>query len=412
MSAAKTLTGLFVLLLIVAATGLGVLYKLGAPAETKKSIEEIQARQGLPVEVVQPSRRDFPRYLRCDGRVAADVRAFLRAKIGEVVEAVHVRVGEPVEEGQLVVELRKTDLEAQVQAAQMAHEEARRRYERNKVLFEQEVISEDRLEQLGTAMENAAANLRLARSRLAFAEIRSPIDGMVEARFVEPGEFKGVGKELLSVVDLSTVEVRALVPQQDVPALSVGMAGQYQLEAASQWRSGTISRAAPSTEDPNRFFDVYLRTDNEQVNGGWLMKPGMYAEVRFLTEVAEDALAVPAACVRYEGNVRAAYLVEEGKARVPVPPETSAAPGFVGRVVRGVHKLQELRGRRNGEDETEYEEVEGLVARRVEVTVLDEEQGYVRIAGNPIGENRRVVVNPRDALRDGLLVRVVEGEED
>ncbi len=259
-------------------------------------------------------------------------------------------------------------------------------------------------------MENAAASLRLARSQLAFAEVRSPIDGIVEARFAEPGEFKGVGKELLSVVDLATVEVRALVPEQDVSRLAVGMEGEYQLEAGDQWRSGNISRIAPSTDDPNRFFEVYLKTDNEQTGSGWLMRAGMYAEVRFLTDVAKDALAVPASCVRYEGNVRAAYVVEEGRARVPVQSEAAASPGFLERVARGLRKLQELRAGRGGEEETAYEGVEGLVARRLEVHVVDEEQGYVRLGDNPISEDRKVIVNPRDAIRDGLLVRIVEGE--
>ncbi len=418
----------FLALVAVAAVGGGVvgliLYELGDEGRAVQSIEKMQATEGIPVEVAQPVRRGFTDFLLCDGNVVADVQAMLRAQIDELVEAVHVRVGEPVTKDQLLVEFRKTDLEAAIEAARAAYDQAANNYKRSQNLFEQQLAPAERVEQARTAVESAQAALRQALSRVAFAEIRSPIDGVVEQRWVEPGEYKGVGKELLSVVDLSTVEVRALVPEDEVARLSVGQSGEFQLESGPEWLPGTISRIGPSTQDPNRFFDVYLKADNRQTDGRWLMRPGMYAEVRFVRGVVEDALALPASCVVYEGNAQVAYLVEEGtmsvRRKASDESEAEARPHFLARLGRGWERakaapralLSRLLGAGVPVQEVvvEVEQVEALLARRAEVEVLDRSEGFVQVKGNPLSEGRLVVVNPRDAIHDGTRVQVV-GQE-
>ena len=113
-----------------------------------------------------------------------------------------------------------------------------------------------------TAMETAAAALNRAESQLKVAEIRAPAGDteedrrgrvQVEARFVDPGEHKGKGKELITLVDLSTVEVRAMVPEGGVRFAEVGKEIELRLEDEKRWRAAVVTRVGPSTDHPNSF---------------------------------------------------------------------------------------------------------------------------------------------------------------
>ncbi|MHC5034117.1 MAG: hypothetical protein ACYTFZ_03680, partial [Planctomycetota bacterium] len=129
MKSLKTLAvTLLVLLALAGIVVVAALYKLGKPQSQVVSIEQIQASEGMPVKAVRPVVMDFADYFYCDGDVVADVRAMLRAKVGEIVEAVNARVGEPVHKGQVLVGFRKDDLEAEIRAAETAFEEAERNY--------------------------------------------------------------------------------------------------------------------------------------------------------------------------------------------------------------------------------------------------------------------------------------------
>ncbi len=406
------------LLVIFGALGGLALWSLGRPQRRAQSIEAIQAREGIPVEVARAEPREFTDYFYCDGEVVDDVRSVLRAKVREVVEAVHARVGEPVEPGQVLVEFRTTDLEAAIEAAEVAYAEAERNYERYLSLAEQDVISADRLDQARTAQESAAAALRAARSQLEFARVASPIDGVVQRRWVEPGEFKGTGDELLSIVDLSTVEVKALVPEADVAALSVGMEGEFMLEADGAWRAGRISRISPSTADPNRFFDVFLKVENERTGGAWLMRPGMYVEVRFARGGTQTHPAVPESCLVLERDKDVIYLVESAVREVPVRnPATSEEEdgGFGARLARGVERIGALVAGLGGkvrEEEQPTQKREVHTARRLEVSAGLRREGWVRLEGDPVQPGRLVIENPREAVEDGTFVRIVEGPRE
>ncbi len=412
----KLIPFIVVLVILVAVSAL-VLFKLGEEPAKTVSIEKVQMEKGIPVQTASPVRMDFTDYEHCDGYVAPDVRSVLRAKIEEVVEAVDVRPGDHVSKGQVLVEFRTLDLDAAIDSAQAAYDEASNNYERQKNLLKQNVVSEERVEAARTAMESAATALRLARSRRAFAEVRSPIDGVVSGRTVEPGEFMGVGKELVTIVDLSTVEVDALVPAADVSELAPGQQGEFQLESGPQWFKGTIRRISPSTSDPNRFFDVYLKVQNHFEDGRYLMRPGMYAEVRFVRHQYMGAVGVPSDAVVYEGGQRVLYMVKDAVERVPV--QAKANPGeaekssALSRFGRGLTKLKGMLARGASKAEaaeetpTQYEEKPVKQAQRVPVEVGIQAEQFLQVLSPEIGTDRLIILNPRDAIHEGTKVEVV-----
>jgi len=300
------------LLLVAAVLGGLVVLQAVRRAEERISIEGLHREQGMPVRVVQPERRDLTDYVFTDGAVEADNRSVLRAQVEEIVEAVHAKVGERVEEGQLLVEFRTFDFEAEVEARRTANQEAKKNYERFKALYDEGHVTLQALEQRQTALDTTAAALRWAESRLRFTRVHAPMSGVVEKRTVEAGEYKSMGEIMMTIVDLSQVIVRAAAPGEVVGKLSVGKAAEFRLEDQKSWRQAAITRVSPSSDDPNRFFDIYMEVQNVRNGANWQMLPGMYAEVRFPGQEVKSALALPRHTIRDEQGQQFVFVVVRG----------------------------------------------------------------------------------------------------
>jgi len=394
-----------------------VLYTLGAVKPPAASIDGIHARDGIPVRVEDARLHTFVRYMYCDGDIVARERAMLRAIIDEVVETVTALPGEHVTKDQVLVTFRRADIESQIEAAQVACDEAGKRHKRYTELHGQGVATPEQVERAATALQEAQTRCTLLESRLKFTAIRSPIDGVVEKRWVEPGEKKMAKDELMSLIAPDKLDVRALVPEQFRTDLKLGMVGEFQFveseRRTGEWISARITRMAASTTDPNRFFEVYLKLD---VPGRALA--GRYVEVRFGMGVEADALSVSSDALVYDGPRRAVYVVESDTAEVEseVPDESGllfaervAKESRLARVARGLRKLL-MRPEPNG-PVMKKEEVDVLRARHVRIEAGIRNEKRVRVVAGDVKDSARVVLLPMSDLRDGSIVKVIESEQ-
>lgn len=414
----STILKLMLLFVVIAAALAGLALLQAARSRIKRqSIEGIQQREGVAVRVTHPVQRDFVEHLTCDGVVDAAVRSVLRARIGETVEAVHCDVGDTVKKGQDLVQFRTADLEADLEARRAADDEAESNLQRFEALHEAGNTSLQLLEQTRTARQAAAAALRLAESRLQFARVLSPISGVVESRHVEPEEFKDKANELLTIIDLGRIEILARVPESAIGSLEEGGQGEFRIEGDRGWNTGKIERISPFTDNPNRFFDVYLEAENRREGSRWQMRPGMYCEVRFPIRSVEAALAVPANTIRTEGQreivLLAATSLEEVGAGQDRGQQTKAE-GLWGRLTRlFVKSASDAPANPNTDKGTQgpTRQVEVLRAKMAPVRTGLRLEGFVELEEAEFSESDLIIVNPQDELRNGTKVKIVETQE-
>jgi len=364
------------------------------------------------VRLEKPVRRDFTEYLYCDGDVHTPVRSMLRAKINETIEAVYVDVGDAVQKDQLLVKFRSTDIEAEIAARQAAYDEAKNNYQRYVQLLEKGVVSRDVVEARRTLMEAMSALLRRKQSEMKFTDIRAPIgnpageqDGRirVETRYVEPGEYRSSGKELLTLVDLGEIEIRARVPETGVRCCAVEGKIDFRLEGEKTWRTGAIGRISPSTDNPNRFFEVFIETQNEKHNGAWLMRRGMYAEVRIPLREVKGGLAVSASALKRGAEERYVYVARSQTETVTVVEgNQDKKRGGLGA------RIETVRARlgKKQEVKTTTKEEEVWRAHRMDLATGLRSGGYVQIEEGVVADDDLIVSTPRDDLRDGARLKI------
>jgi multidrug efflux pump subunit AcrA (membrane-fusion protein) len=159
---------------------------------------------------------------------------------------------------------------------------------------------------------NAESQLNLAVRNQSYANVYSPIDGYVSERSADLGEYVSTTTKVATVVKINPLRVRIDIPEQAIPAVSVGQSVSV---TTSAWPdrnfSGRIARISPNVTPTSRTLTVEAEIEN---NSG-VLKPGQFATVRVLQTRAAPAVLVPARSIRTESGVSRVFVIKDGKAQ-------------------------------------------------------------------------------------------------
>ena len=159
---------------------------------------------------------------------------------------------------------------------------------------------------------NAESQLNLARRNLSYALVFSPIDGFVSERTADLGEYVSTTQKVATIVRINPLRVRIDIPEQAIPAISVGQSVSV---TTSAWPdknfSGRIARVSPNVTPASRTLTV----EAEVENSSGALKPGQFATVRILQSRAQPAVLVPARSVRTESGVSRVFVIKDGHAQ-------------------------------------------------------------------------------------------------
>ena len=251
------------------------------------------------------------------GTIQAERRADLRAEVASVVLRVVRDNGEVVKRGELLVKLDDTPIrdslvsaEEALRAAERSLEGAERTFQRLKSLQAQGMSSVQALEDSEVRRnlaqsEQVAAKARVstARQQLERTEVRAPFDGVLASRKVSAGDTATMGKELVQVIDPSSLRMEALVSAERVGELRVGQAVKVRVQgsgasAASDTglREGRIRRIDAVAQPVSR--QVAVIVDLAAAGGTAPLMAGLYAEGTVEVPVPRQIVVPETALVR------------------------------------------------------------------------------------------------------------------
>lgn len=278
----------------------------------------------VPVRIARAVRGEVIQTTTASGSVRPALEVALSARVPGPVAAVHVRMGDRVKPGQVLLEIEGRDLRAQLDRARAALEQARvvaadadRTLARYEPLFQAGAISQEQIDQARSQAELARARLREAEAAVRAAEtavshleVRSPAPGVIADRRVEPGMWVGPGVPLLTLVNTDHVTVDVQVSEADVVLLRPGQEVTVRIPSAGQRLKGTLAALSPSAAPGQKGYQARVEIPNP--NG--TLRGGMYAEVE-LVSARTTGVTVPASAVVERGGQSVVYVVESGVAR-------------------------------------------------------------------------------------------------
>ncbi len=292
----------------------------GVPPSAKPQLEFLNE----DLYTVEP--RAIEARLAITGTLAPLVEATLKAKVaGELVE-VAVREGESVKRGQALARIDPTEVRARVAARTADLAAARAQLslaEKNRVtqraLLEKGYISQNAFDATHSNFDVARARLRAAEADLAVANkslgdavLYAPFSGIVSQRFADPGERVPLDAKVISLVDLSQLELEAAVPAAAIAQVRVGQAIQFRVDGfGAREFAGKIERINPATAAGSRSINIYAAIDNASGE----LRAGMFAQGALALARYENALSVPVSALREEGGQAFVYAIVDGVVR-------------------------------------------------------------------------------------------------
>ncbi|MEP4547700.1 MAG: efflux RND transporter periplasmic adaptor subunit [Saccharospirillum sp.] len=277
------------------------------PAATE-SVLRISASEITTLEQQRLEQR-----LRVTGTLSPVEKARLSSQVNAPVARIVVRPGDSVEQGDVLVEMDATNLTNQLnqltntaRATQAQLTLAQRSLDRGVRLAEQGLSPASSIEELRANVEAQSATLatqewqiRAAEQAVADAVVRAPFKGQVSSRSVEPGQYVSVGTPLVTLVDLTALEMQANLPVNAATLVEPGQLVTIDVDSAQPFSlQGTVDRINPVALDATRTLPVYIRITEPDAR----LRGGLFATGNIIISTRDNALSVPAESVRSDAE--------------------------------------------------------------------------------------------------------------
>lgn len=226
-----------------------------------------------------------------------------------------------------------------VDDAHVAYVQASGQYEAAEQHLEalQSVGKKEQIKSAAAQVDTAKAHYQGSEAQLSYAEIRSPIAGVIAERGLYPGEMANAGSPLLTVMDTTRVVARANVPQDQAGHLKVGAAASVKHPDTMEELPGRVIVVSPAVDANSTTVQVWVET----ANPGERLKPGVSVHVTIVASTIKDAVVAPAAAL---------LPAEEGGTQAIVAGADSVAHARkIETGVRDGDKVQILSGLKPGE---------------------------------------------------------------
>ncbi|GAA0593611.1 efflux RND transporter periplasmic adaptor subunit [Caenispirillum bisanense] len=254
------------------------------------------------------------------------------AQVSGQLRALHVEIGDKVEEGQLLAEIdarvytarveanraQIKDLEAQRAMQQAQLELAEAQYRRNERLFRSNAASQDaldisrtdaavaraRIASLQAQLEQARSNLEADEANLSYTRIYAPMAGTVVSQEAVAGQTLNTNQSapvIMRIAELDTMTLKAQVAEADIVRLSPGMVLEFStLGMADRRWSSSVRQIRPTPQIVNDvvLYDVLADVPNPDM----VLMTDMTAQVFFIEGRESDVVTVPLAALQGGGR--------------------------------------------------------------------------------------------------------------
>ena len=287
-------------------------------------VTDDKSTKSTPITVTTAKSRDIDVKLESVGIIKALTEPVISAEIEARVEAIHVDVGSRVKQGDLLLELdnsriirNRNALQAEVKNLNAQIQNAQKVVNRYKTLKKNDLVPISLLEEEETKLvvfkmqlEHAQALLEMAKDNLQRANIKSPVDGIIDRRMVSVGDFLKLDEPLFKLSTSNALRAIAAFPETAIEQLQVGqkMTIRYPLSKLHLVES-PVSEIRPMINAGNKSIEVIVDFANPGV-----FKPGASFIAEVVIERHENAVIVPNRSVVMRPAGEVVYVIKDNQA--------------------------------------------------------------------------------------------------
>ena len=275
-------------ILLIIAVGVGALLIFGGKDDKKQGFATINITYGDMRQVVSAT-----------GEIRPVNTVNIGSQVSGTIDNLYVDFNSKVKKGDLLLTIEPSVLQASVDEAKASLDSAisqrnfaKNEYERNKMLFEGDMISRAEMEQSQTQYEQSEQSVNRMQSQyeravtnLGYAKIASPVDGTVISRKVDVGQTVAASfqtPDLFEIAeDLTKMQIETSVSEADIGVIKEGQTVSFTVDAyPTETFQGVVRqiRLSPTTTSNVVVYTVVINVDNQDLR----LMPGMTAFVTII----------------------------------------------------------------------------------------------------------------------------------
>ena len=283
------------------------------------------SKEHLKLDTAHAGRNSITNSVTATGTVEPVTEVEVGTQVSGIVDKLYADYNDVVKAGQLIAEMDKINLlaelasaQAQLASSKTEYEFQEKNYNRSKKLYDKQLISEVdfetatyNYEKAKAAYDQSQASMVKVRRNLEYATITSPIDGVVINRAVEEGQTVAAGFETPTLftiaADLTKMQVIANVDEADIGNVHEGQRVSFMVDAfpndefdgvVKQVRLGDASSSSSSVSSSSSTvvtYEVVITADNPDLK----LKPRLTANVTIYTLERDNVLTIPTKSLRF-----------------------------------------------------------------------------------------------------------------
>ena len=305
------------------------------------SQSEATGEQAHTVLSVEVQERDLSDIRTVSAPVVAYQRIYITARTAGQVLEVNFEEGQQVNRGQIMARLDTRKQQSQLRNAMATLREAEQHFARQKVLYEEAVITPAEFENATLTLEQAKSEVEFWQTEVELGEIRAPINAMVAAKLVEPGTSLNANDRLFTIEDHNLLVVRPALSEMDVAQLKEGQKLELLFDVIGETPyPGTIRRIFPSADNITRLFTVEVEIHQDKIP--YPLRPGYLARARFTIDARANVLAAPPEAIAERDEKSVIFIIKNDNTIEKRHVETGTERDGWTEIVSGVKKGEKL----------------------------------------------------------------------
>jgi membrane fusion protein (multidrug efflux system) len=329
------------LVIVLLSAGLLLAALVGFNIFKEHLLAQVRSRNASPPQTVSTTVAEYSDW-QPEVTAVGSMRAYrgvdVTTEVAGLVRTVNFKSGDEAKSGAVLVELNADSDIAQLHALQAAADLSQTTYNRDRMQFEAQAISQATLDADAADLKNRRAQAEAQAALVAKKTLRAPFAGRLGITTLNPGQYLNPGDKVVTLQAIDPILVDFRVPQRELSRISIGQTVHVTTDAfPGETFEGKVTAMDPRVDTASRNFQVEASVTNTSRR----LLPGMFARVAVQSGNMQHYLTLPQTAITYNpygATVFVALKSKDGQSLIAqqVFVTVSATRGDQAAVVSGV----------------------------------------------------------------------------
>ncbi|WP_028117569.1 efflux RND transporter periplasmic adaptor subunit [Ferrimonas senticii] len=312
----------------------------------------------IPVETQMAASGDISHFYQTTAVLEAPQQAQVIARISGMVEQLLVEEGDRVKAGQSLAQIDPKHYQLALNKSQAELDVIDQELDRMHAIANEQLISEEQLARLSYQRQAALADRDLAKLRLQYSQVASPIDGVIAKRYIDQGNMATeMATALFEVVQQQQLHAIVHLPEQQLPQVSVGQVAELSVDGLPHAYRAEVLRIAPTVDADSGTIKITLQVDNQQQQ----LRSGMLSRAKLQFDHRDNVTLINAAALLRQDSGHSVFVIDGDNAQIR-PVQLGYRDGEQVQILDGINVGEQvvIRGQHQLKDNARVEVVGAL----------------------------------------------------